>query len=359
MNTNEFAQLARRVVRQPTAPYEEHFVRREVENILRENGIPQKRDRHGNVIAHLRTVSGLRPLVFAAHMDHPGFRLQAKLSPRKWVAKFCGSVPEDYFQKGIRLRLFPGGTRAVLSACQTRDKTFELEALEPPADEPVFAMWELEDFRLRNGRLVSRACDDLVGTACALAALLDLKRAKAKVNVMAVFSRAEEVGFQGALALGADKSLPKSALVVSLETSREVPGVRQGRGVILRVGDKATTFDPGANLFLAQVAEGLSKRETGFHYQRALMPGGTCEATAYQYAGYQTTGACVALRNYHNCGAAARIRPENIHLGDAVTMVDLLVAAAGQMPRYSELCAQLDDRLEGLLAEARRTLSSS
>jgi hypothetical protein len=37
-----------------------------------------------------------------------------------------------------------------------------------------------------------------------------------------------------------------------LETSRELPGVKMGGGVILRVGDKASIFDSEATRFLAE-----------------------------------------------------------------------------------------------------------
>src|SRR5256885_5186875 len=51
---------------------------------------------------------------------------------------------------------------------------------------------------------------------------------RAKVNVLGLISRAEEVGFRGALAAAAGKQLPARSLVISLETSRELPGVNMG-----------------------------------------------------------------------------------------------------------------------------------
>ena len=61
-------------------------------------------------------------------------------------------------------------------------------------------------------------------------------------------ARAEEIGFHGALAVAAKRGVPKNSLIVSLETSRELPGVKMGQGVILRVGDRTSIFDSEATL---------------------------------------------------------------------------------------------------------------
>src|SRR5262249_13137423 len=136
-----------------------------------------------------------------------------------------------------------------------------------------------------------------------------------------VISRAEEIGFRGALAVAAGRVLPKNALVISLETSRELPGVRMGGGVILRVGDRTSIFDSEATRFLAEAAGELKSAKKNFQFQRALMSGGTCEATAYQEFGFQTAAVCVALGNYHNCAERNRIAEEYISIADALSMV--------------------------------------
>src|SRR5262249_16719244 len=158
------------------------------------------------------------------------------------------------------------------------------------------------------------------------------KRSKARTHVVGLISRAEEVGFHGALALAAAGEIPPKSLVISLETSRELPGVGMGEGVILRVGDRTSIFDSEAMRFLREVAEDLTRSKRGFKYQRALMSGGTCEATAYQYLGYQTGGVCVALGNYHNCGEQNHISAEYVSIADVCGMTDLLVAVGRRMP---------------------------
>ena len=104
------------------------------------------------------------------------------------------------------------------------------------------------------------------------------------------------------------------------------------------------------------MATQLLARRKGFAYQRALMGGGTCEATAYQEFGYTSAAVCVALGNYHNSGPHARIAAEFVSVRDVSGMVDLLVAAAQAIPRFEALTGKLPRRLQGLLKEARKRL---
>ena len=163
------------------------------------------------------------------------------------------------------------------------------------------------------------------------------KRSGAKAHVIGVITRAEEIGFQGALTLAEGKLLPKNSLIVSLETSKELPPTKMGKGVILRVGDRSSIFDSTGMRFLGEVATGLQAKDKKFQFQRALMFGGTCEATAFQEFGYQVAAVCVALGNYHNCHPKGRIAAEYVSLTDACGMVQLLVEAARQMRTYDRI----------------------
>jgi putative aminopeptidase FrvX len=360
MITKTFYHLAGRLLRHPAAPYHEHAVRAEVERICAEQELEFERDQFGNVLVKLRTAPKLRPIALAAHLDHPGFEIIRKTSDRGWLARFWGGVPPAYFRPGVPVLLMPGRELAKLG--RTTDegkKAYVIRADKRPTDSPQFAAWALEDFVVRQGKIHARACDDLIGVASALATLIELKRSRARVHVLGVFSRAEEVGFQGALALAANRGLPQKTLVISLETSRELPGVKMGRGVILRVGDRASIFDSQASRFLVEVANDLNARKPRFQFQRGLMSGGTCEATAYQEYGFQSAAVCVALGNYHNCGEGNRIRAEYVSVADACTMVDLLVAAAKAMPRYAQLTGKLPQRLSKLLRQGEARLRRS
>ncbi|HSH14775.1 MAG TPA: M20/M25/M40 family metallo-hydrolase, partial [Verrucomicrobiae bacterium] len=306
MELNELTQLAARLMSCPTAPFHEAGVRAVVEVICAEHGLAAERDRYGNVLVRLGNSKNGRPLALAAHMDHPGFEIIRRLGPRRWLARFNGGVPDSYFRPRTGVRLHPGPVGARLGRRVGQEKQFELVTDKAAGAVPRFGTWDLVDFQVRDGCIHGCGCDDVLGVAAVLATLIDLKRRRSRVHVIGVLSRAEEVGFQGALALAAAKTLPANSLVVSLETSKEVPPVRMGEGVILRVGDRASIFHSGATRFLTEVAGELAARDAAFRFQRALMPGGACEATAYQEYGYESAAVCIALGNYHNCGPDGR-----------------------------------------------------
>lgn len=359
MNPREFVRLAQRLMACPAAPFFEAGVRAVVEVVCAKNELDYRRDRFGNVIVRLGNATAGRPLVLAAHMDHPGFEIVRPLGAGRWRARFNGGVPDSYFRPGISVRLLPGATPARLGKRMGKMKEFELHsaaAAQQHAPHPAFAVWELEDFAVRDGKIHGRSCDDLVGVAAALATMIELKRAGDRVHVIGVISRAEEIGFQGALTVADARLLPKNSLVVSLETSKELPPTKMGRGVILRVGDRTSIFDSTAMRFLGDVAADLQAKNGQFQFQRALMFGGTCEATAFQEFGYQTAAVCVALGNYHNCHPQGRIAAEYVSLFDACGMVDLLVAAARRVRAFDRLTAQLPKQMGELLKGARRNL---
>ena len=340
----------------PAAPYYEQGARSEVERICSEHGLRFERDRFGNLLVRLRAAARQRPLVLAAHLDHPGFEIVRRLSPTCLLARFRGGVPDSYFRPGVRVRVMPGAIPGRLGRRKGTQRTFKLHLESPLKSDARFAVWELTDFSIRGRRIYGRSCDDLIGVAAILGTIIELKRSRVPVNILGVISRAEEIGFQGALACAASDVLPKNSLVISLETSRKLPGVRMGQGVIVRVGDRTSVFDPQATRFLTEVASALKQRRRSFQFQRALMSGGTCEATAYQEFGFQTAAVCVALGNYHNCAERNQIKAEFVSISDVSTMLELLIAAAKQTSHYSRFISKLPRRLAKMLREARKKL---
>ena len=335
----------------PAVPYHEHAVRDEVQEICKEHSLPYEPDRYGNLLVRLQTSKKQRPFVMAAHMDHPGFEVVSGKRNSSHFVRFQGGVPDHYFRPGIKIRLMPGHIPAKLGKPVGKDRTFEIDISRPLESQPAFAVWELEDFRASD-LIVGRACDDLIGVTSILATIIELKKARARINVIGVISRAEEIGFRGVLALTNTKLLPRNSFIISLETSRELPGVKMGEGVILRVGDKTSVFDSHAMRFLAEVANELGTRRKEFKFQRGLMAGGTCEATAFQEFGFQTGAVCIALGNYHNCSPNGKIKAEYVSVADACGMVDLLVAAAKQIPNFTTLVSKLPKRLRQMRREA-------
>jgi len=171
------------------------------------------------------------------------------------------------------------------------------------------------------------------------------------VDLYAVFTRAEEVGFVGATALAKGTLLPKSVPVVSIEMSKALPGAEQGKGYVVRLGDRMTLFDPALTQFLLEVARGMSE----IPFQQRLMDGGACEATAFNALGYRASGVCLPLGNYHNQGPDG-LAPEYIHADDWNGLVKFIVATCVGMnafnpknTRAKEICMTYYKRFKGRL----------
>jgi len=130
------------------------------------------------------------------------------------------------------------------------------------------------------------------------------------------------------------------------------------------VGDLAAVFSPEPTAFCRMVAEDLARKERTFRFQRKLMDGGTCESTVYDANGYEATGLCIALGNYHNMDTRRkRLAPEYIHLADYRALVRWFVALATTRRARSAHRRQLENRLarleRALLPQLRRTVGRS
>jgi putative aminopeptidase FrvX len=358
MNRNELLKLAKQVLSLPTAPYHEHAVREFVLKYCSNVGLRVESDRVGNVIATFQRGSAgtsrskLPLLVFAAHMDHPGFEA---LGPTR--AEFLGGVPKELFKNG-RVRFFSGG-RVVRARVKRLDarvwpkrKLIELET-DGELRKGDFGMWDLPAFRVANGRLHAAAIDDVLSVVVVLATLAEVTRRKLSTHIWGVFTRAEEVGFHGAVELARSRRIPRDALVVSMEMSRERPWAQIGDGPVVRVGDRMTAFDPLATLFLQQVA-----LQSAIQVQRCLMDGGSCEATAYAAFGYRVGGLCLPLGNYHNIGANGKARPEYVSVNDLEGLLRLTVTAAEQWKDFGKVAGRLRARVEEIRKRAPRKLTT-
>src|SRR5207302_956392 len=78
------------------------------------------------------------------------------------------------------------------------------------------------------------------------------------------------------------------AFVVSVEASRALPSAEAGKGVGVRAGDLHNTFSNEAERYLRVARERLA--DAGMPVQRALLVGGTCEASAFVRLGWTATG---------------------------------------------------------------------
>ena len=287
-----------------------------------------------------------RDLVLAvAHMDHPAFVVTG-VGDREAVFHFRGGVRPEYFVDA-RVDFVTGpakGGRVASYDPQGRTGVIEVKGTMPePGD---IARWHVAAPRSRAGRMMAPACDDLAGCAAALAAL-DRARGRADLTHFGVLlTRAEEMGFVGAIHAAVTGSIPAGARLLSIETSRASGDAPLGGGPVIRVGDAVTVFDQVLTNRISRAVAG-----SGLRHQRKLMVGGACEATAFGVYGYLATGLCLPLGNYHNMGnldeveagtGEARPMLEEVSLDDFHGLVDLLLIAAEAVDHDGDLRARLD-----------------
>jgi putative aminopeptidase FrvX len=189
-----------------------------------------------------------------------------------------------------------------------------------------FAVLDLPAVEAAGDELRMVAADDLAGCALIVCALLSLRDDSRPCDVHAVFTRAEETGLYGARLTAEDELIPRDAFVVSIEASRALPNAEPGRGIVVRAGDLYNTFSNDAEAYLRVAAERLAAR--GVHTQRALLVGGTCEASAFVRLGWTATGMALPNVNYHNAVADGGFAPEIVRISDLASGVELAVEAA-------------------------------
>ncbi len=315
----------------PTAPFHEDAVRARVRRLARERGLGIKEDRAGNLLLEYRNPGRKsRPVAFTCHMDHPGFEVMENRGRRAKV-RLLGGVDEKTL-KGSRLVFETGGKRIkaqTTSVKMAKDRRKEDTVLRVKSDTPLtpgqFGWFDLVPLSISRGRIRSKALDNLISAALICALFDELAAKKKKAHVYGLFTVGEEVGFAGAMEAVKGKLLPKKLPVIVMETSRELPSFKIGEGPVIRVGDRMSVFDDGMTLWLSDTAEALTKQDKRFKYQRALMPGGWCEATLFQLAGWTTGALAIALDNYHNMGKKGAAA-EAVSHSDTQQMLQLMEA---------------------------------
>lgn len=322
MHHQTFLSLFREVLSTPTAPFHEYHVARVIrDRIGSMEHVSLEEDDYGNLIACYRKGKKRPQLAFAAHMDHPG-----------WVRHdgkpvFLGWVPEE--------RLKP-----------SKGKPHPVEWFGE------FGMWDLDPFRLEDGIIHARVCDDLIGCAAILALFLELEKKGVEATVYGLFTRAEEVGFLGSIEMAKKWPLPKGVCFVSLETSAPRGGAKQGDGPVIRAGDRISIFDDATTSELVDAADAEK-----IPHQRALLDGGACEATAMNLYGIPAAGISILLGNYHNVPEKKGIKEEFVSLEDAKNLVRLITATTVRMStqkKSDSSKARLRKRLEKRLRDHRK-----
>jgi endoglucanase len=352
-------------------------------------GLATRRDKHGNVEVRLAGVEDgrgddeARPVYFTAHLDHPAFVVDRVLGPAVVELEFRGGVGDDYF-KAARVVAFTAGdepVRGVLSGVadgpQEPLKRFVCEFDDEHGADRLavgdVVRWDLPRAEIApvtaatgggagvGGESVecvhTDACDDLAAAAAALAAMDELLRMReggeAIPDVRLLFTRAEEIGFIGAIGACKAGFMPPRSRIIALENSRSFADSPIGGGPVVRVGDRVSVFSPGLTGAVARRCEEIGgaqplasqKLSAGpkWKWQRKLMAGGACEASVFCAFGYESTCVCLPLGNYHNMAeleavqaerntAPPRVGREFIGVSDYGGLVDLLVACGQRLP---------------------------
>lgn len=324
----------RTVASPATAPFHEQGVLRAIGGELDRRGVAWHSDRHGQIFARLAQGTAQRTLALVAHTDHPAFDIVAATGTAG-VAKVRGGLRERCFRDPVPVIVHHDDGADPFPAMLDRyEPEIELPNWSPgfcriTAERPLrvgaWAVMDLPDLEIRGRELHLRAADDLAGVAVILCALDLLRGADRPFDVHCVFTRAEEPGLFGARLIAAEGSIPADAYVVSLEASnaRYAPA---GAGPVVRVGDYHNTFSNAAEQYLRVAQERLAER--GRAVQRALLPGGTCEASAFVRLGWIATGVALPNVGYHNEGSADRFVAEIIDREDFLSGILLVAEAA-------------------------------
>lgn len=357
--TNNFA-LLYEILSQPTAPFREGLVRSTISRALSREGVPFFFDQVGNVVVGVQSTAEYRsrvmakscePLrIFMAHMDHPGFHGVAWRSPRALAIRWYGGSPvkhlknapvwfadrqgwSGYIGRINQVQLTKQG-RSIQSAV-VKFKTKEMFEIYHQMPQVLYGGFQFRAPVWNHGKIIyTKAADDLVGCFAIVSMAIDLFKTASKrsvrKNFIGLLTRAEEVGFIGAIAhfeSGYLRGAKRPVVCISLETSRTLPGAIVGRGPVVRLGDRAGVFDSSS----LQVFRQLADRDLTGRFQTRIMDGGTCEATAAMAYSLPSIGISVPLGNYHNQsfegGPDSKAKdgpaPEFVHIGDIEGMIKL------------------------------------
>lgn len=320
----------------------------------RRSDLTLRPDRYGNLLITQKGRKAAAAVIAVAHTDHPGFAVKG-VDGRQVDVEFRGGVRREYFERA-KVELFDRDGRAHRGSLDEFDYDSSTGTVSLSRAAPVAAgdigRWHLGTNRGGAGQrfALGPACDDLAGVAAALAALDRARHVSSRRHFGVLLTRAEEVGFIGAIGAARDETLPDGSRVLSIECSRSFPDSPLGAGPVVRVGDASSVFDHRLTNLIADAA-----RSTGLKHQRKLMAGGSCEATAFVAYGYQSTGLCLPVVNYHNMGNLDEVEqgkgmatplPEVVSIDDFHGLVDLLGLAAEAADGEWAIIERLDQRFE-------------
>ncbi|WP_428389928.1 M20/M25/M40 family metallo-hydrolase [Mucisphaera sp.] len=377
--------LLKEILAQPTSPFHEQNVATIACDTACDIGWDARADHVGNLL--ITPTPDTQPeLILTAHMDHPGFWALETPSPGRLLAQWMGRVPGEamidqpvrFWTSGQAITRLPGDwsnpdtsarlggvtvdgyVRNLIDSNELDNPSLVEIEIEGEVAPGSIGMWRLDEPRVRDGIIYARAIDDLAAVAALLIVAQRLSAANEKTNLGILLTRAEEGGFFGAIDYCRNFTNPKDApLHVGLEMSMARGDVAVGTGVVLRVGDRRTTFNPAVTDWENRVASTLDQSDPDFGYQRQLMPGGSCESTIFEAFFGRAGALCLPLGNYHNVTEDGQIAPEYIDLSDFRDLVELCIALArtpfggqSELPAFAARWSEYADRHQHLYTES-------
>ena len=359
----------------PTAAGREWRVQAHLDRWLssRRRSLTWKRDADGNLLILRKTWKRGRgtpaPLLITAHLDHPAFVVSRIVDERTVEAEFRGGVHDPYFEDA-KVDFMDVDDQAVRGRIvdlrkPDEDRLFKTATVRLSRKHPLLAVGDIGRWSFPEPRITGKgerrllkthACDDLAAAAAALCAFDRIRKRRGQEHVGLLFTVAEEVGFVGAIGAATNGLVPKDARLVCLENSRSFDESPIHGGPIVRVGDRMTVFSPDLTNDISTLCMAHAGEHPGFKWQRKLMPGGACEATAFASFGFSSTCLCLPLGNYHNMQRIdevvagerpARVGPEFIGIDDYHGLIEMLELVASGLD--SKKAGQgLRTRLENL-----------
>ena len=315
--------------------------------------------------------------MITAHLDHPAFVVSKIVDERTVEAEFRGGVHDPYFEDA-KVEFMDADDQAVRGRivdlrkpdeeCPFKKVTVRLARKLPMLALGDIGRWAFPEPRITgkgDRRLLrTHACDDLAAAAAALCAFDRIRKRRGQEQVGLLFTVAEEVGFVGAIGAATNGLVPKDARLVCLENSRSFAESPIHGGPIVRVGDRMTVFSPDLTNDISTLCMSHAGEHPGFKWQRKLMPGGACEATAFATFGYSSTCLCLPLGNYHNMQRIdevvagerpAKVGPEFIGIDDYHGLIEMLELVASGLDSRND-ANSLRGRLENLRKKHRFVL---
>jgi endoglucanase len=306
------------ILSKPTAPFRETQVMSALKLLCNEAQLPFVQDNFGNIWINVKNFSDLKNvnLLVVAHTDHPGIVIE-KIERKKLYGKWLGGGPKDIqnsifevfsenvstFAKVVSHTSGPRGPDKVILELLANFNFYKKEIKKLGACLSFESNKIKDNIIFKNNQCITKAADDLAGTVCSFLALKEaLKESKNLRKTALLFTRAEESGFHGTLYVLRKKILnSKKTKILSIEaSSRLSPNGLPDFGPILRLGDRMTLFNHDFTYALESIAKKIQAQDKNFKYQKRIMDGGACEASAFNLYGFKVSGISLPLINYHN-----------------------------------------------------------